>query len=313
MKSYFSLLILLLFTYISSAQERVLEAAIPPGKNFDKAEFKMWYTDSVLFKGILVLMPGSNGDARNMVNDSFWQTFARKHNLALLGCRFTDKPHKNMDIEEYINVKEGSGQALLNAISLLSTQSKHSELKQAPLLLWGFSAGGEFNYELTCWKPERVIAFVMNKGGIYYSSLAPDAAREVPGLLVTGSKDLDSRTNAIKGIYEMNRRFGAVWCYANDPLVAHDEGTSPQLAQLFFSKIMALRVVGKAQKDGEIVLQAIPATSGYLGSSQKESYYPATKAGADPNASWLPDTQFAESWLHYIKGFNKLASPEFEK
>ncbi len=45
------------------------------------------------------------------------------------------------------------------------------EIAQAPLLLWGMSAGGEFNYEFVAWKPERVAAFVVNKGGIYYSAL----------------------------------------------------------------------------------------------------------------------------------------------
>jgi hypothetical protein len=45
-------------------------------------------------------------------------------------------------------------------------------LEFAPVALWGVSAGVKFNYEFVCWKPERVTAFVVNKGGIYYSSLA---------------------------------------------------------------------------------------------------------------------------------------------
>ncbi len=30
----------------------------------------------------------------------------------------------------------------------------------------GFSAGGQYNYEFASWKPEKVISFVVNKGGI---------------------------------------------------------------------------------------------------------------------------------------------------
>ena len=60
------------------------------------------------------------------------------------------------------------------------------KLADAPLLLWGMSAGGEFNYEFAAWKPERVVAFVVNKGNVYYTGLASDAARRVPGLLFTG-------------------------------------------------------------------------------------------------------------------------------
>jgi len=50
-------------------------------------------------------------------------------------------------------------------------------LANAPLLMWVMSAGGEFNYEFTAWKRERVLAFVVNKGGIYYTALASQAAR----------------------------------------------------------------------------------------------------------------------------------------
>ena len=70
------------------------------------------------------------------------------------------------------------------------------------------SAGGEFNYEFVCWKPERVVAFVVNKGNIYYTALAPKAARSVPGILFTGGKDLEFRTSTITGLFAMNRRGG---------------------------------------------------------------------------------------------------------
>ena len=69
----------------------------------------------------------------------------------------------------------------------------------------------QFNYEFVAWKPERVAAFVVNKGGIYYTALAPKAAREVPGLLFIGEKDLDSRINMISGLAALNRRGGALW------------------------------------------------------------------------------------------------------
>ncbi|RYU91952.1 hypothetical protein EWM62_00485 [Mucilaginibacter terrigena] len=302
MKKYILLILLNVIVTALFAQKKVLETSIPPGKNFDKAEFRLWYADSITLKGILVLMPGSNGDGRDMVQDAFWQNLARKNNLALLGCRFTDKQHEHMDIEKYIDVKAGSGQALINAINFLATQSKHPELENAPLLLWGFSAGGEFNYEFVCWKPERVLAFVVNKGGIYYSALAPAAAREVPGLLLTGEKDMESRTNAIKGIYEMNRRFGAVWCYASEPGMKHELGKTQQLAAMFFNKMIAIRLAGDSAKNGKIKMQTIPPTGGYLGSSKTESYYPATQAGTDASASWLPDTQFADAWMQFLRG-----------
>ena len=56
---------------------------------------------------------------------------------------------------------------------------------------WGMSAGGQFDYEFASWKPERVVAFVVNKGGIYYTALTPRATREVPALLFIGGNNFE--------------------------------------------------------------------------------------------------------------------------
>jgi hypothetical protein len=137
----------------------------PAGANYDKAEFRLWHPDSArVLRAVLVLVPGSNEDGRSDVGDRFWQAFADRNDLALVGCRFTDKPHDEAFIENYANAGQGSGQALLDALTAFSKRSNHPELANAPLLLWGMSAGVEFNYEFTAWKAERVAAFVVNKG-----------------------------------------------------------------------------------------------------------------------------------------------------
>src|ERR1041384_103607 len=191
--------------------------AVPPGTNYDKAEFRLWYPASAApVQAALVLVPGSHGDGRPAADDPFWRAFAARHHLALVACRFTDKPHDQAFIEHYVNVSQGSGQALVDALSGFADRTRHAELATAPLLFWGMSAGGEFNYEFVAWKPERVVAFVVNKGGIYYSALVSRAAREVPGILFVGEKDLESRVNMIAGLFAVNRRGGALWAFANE-------------------------------------------------------------------------------------------------
>jgi len=278
------------------AVDKTIDVSVPPGNNYDKAEFRLWYHDDVTAKGILVLVPGSNGDGRGDVDDAAWQDFAKSNHFALLGCRFTDKQHDNMDIEEYIDVKRGSGDAFLKAITMLANKSHHAELTNAPLLLWGFSAGGEFDYEFACWKPERVIAFVVNKGGVYYSALAPTATRATPGLLFTGEKDLETRTNIIKGIFDMNRRFGAVWAYGNEPGMKHEIGKSKQLAMQFFNTIIRMRMDAKGGR-----LLPVDAPSGYYGDVKTLQYNPVA-GNKGYLMSWLPDKAFADSWLLFIQG-----------
>ena len=74
--------------------------AVPPGANYDKAEFRLWYPASPApVQATLALVPGSNGDGRAMADDPFWQEFAARHRFDIVACRFTDKPHDQPFIE----------------------------------------------------------------------------------------------------------------------------------------------------------------------------------------------------------------------
>jgi poly(3-hydroxybutyrate) depolymerase len=295
MKPVFAAVVIFFIAGFAAAQTAggiVLEETTPPGRNYDKAEFKLWLPESVSsVQAVAVLVPGSNGDGRPQVDDPVWQAFAVRHNLALVGVRLTDKPHDQGFIEEYVNVSQGSGQAFLDAMSAFATRARHPELATAPLLLWGMSAGGEFNYEFVCWKPERVVAFVVNKGNIYYTALAPKAARLVPGILFTGGKDLEFRTNTITGLFAVNRRGGALWALAEEPSAGHVVGRSREVAMVLFEDALALRV-----NDGA-PLKPLTEKSGFLGDIKTKTFQPL---GEDrvPNypTAWLPTARVAERW-----------------
>ena len=270
----------------------VLEETVPPGRNYDKAEFRLWLPTGVdAVQAIAVLVPGSNGDGRGQVDDPVWQNFAVRHKLALVGVRLTDKPHDQGFIEEYVNVSQGSGQAFLDAMTAFAARARHPELATAPFLLWGMSAGGEFNYEFVCWKPERVVAFVVNKGNIYYTALAPKAARSVPGILFTGGKDLEFRTSTITGLFAINRRGGALWALAEEPSAAHVVGRSRDVALVLFEDALALRV-----GDGA-TLKPISEKSGFLGDIKARTFQ-ALGEDKVPNypTAWLPTARVAERW-----------------
>ena len=280
-------------TTIGMQNGTTFEAAAAPGNNFDKANFRLWIPNDVAtFQGIVVLVPGSNGDGRPQAQDSVWQAFAIKHKMALVACQFTDKPHDQGFFEDYIKVSEGSGNALLSAINEFAQNSKHPELSSAPFLMWGMSAGGQFNYEFVAWKPERVIAFVVNKGGVYYSALLSKASRAVPGMLFVGGNDLEFRTNIIVGLFAVNRRGGALWALAEESGVAHVVGRSRDVAMVFFEDVLPLRV---AQAGAP--LKALVEKSGYLGDFKTKTF----KAMGDSAApryptAWLPTSRSANAW-----------------
>jgi pimeloyl-ACP methyl ester carboxylesterase len=299
----------------------IFDVKMPSGKNYDKAEFRLWIPEKTkTLRGILVLVHGSNMDARSWVETSgwrevlqydklkisefFWHDIAERFGFGLLGCYFTDRPHEDMFIEEYTNVGMGSGQALLDALNELAKLSGHAEVANAPLALWGISAGGQFNYEFTCWRPDRIIAFILNKGGIYYTAMASPAARRVPGILFIGAKDSPFRNDIINGIFSMNRRAGAQWALAVEPGAVHEIGRSLELSEVFFDEVIPLRL---PKESGE-PLRILNLEDGYLGEPRNLTYSPYNweKTKEHP-ASWLPTEKFARAWLACEAGKPQIA------
>jgi dienelactone hydrolase len=283
----------------AAGEAATFDASIPSGANFDKAEFRLWLPDAPgPIRALAILVPGSNGDGRGQVDDAVWQEFAVKHRVGLVGVRLTDKQHDQMFIEHYVNVSNGSGQAFFDALTSLAKTSNHPEVATAPLLLWGMSAGGEFNYELAAWKPERVVAFVVNKGNVYYTALASAEARRVPGILFTGEKDLAFRVDAIAGLFAINRRAGALWAYAQEPGVGHEVAHSREFALVFFDEMLAVRL-GHA---GD--LRPLDEQAGLFGDPKAQTVQPVT-AGKPPSAypvSWLPSARLAHAWQLVLAG-----------
>ncbi len=272
---------------------------VAPGANCDKAEFRLWVPeDAGRVRAVVVLVPGSNGDGRPMADDAFWQAFATKHGLALVGCRFTDLPHDQRFIEDYVDVAKGSGQALVDGLARLGEASGHPELATAPLFLWGMSAGGQFNYEFASWKPERVAAFIVNKGGIYYTALTSRATREVPALLFTGETDLASRVQTITGLFAVNRRGGALWALTQEPGAGHVVGHSQEFGALFFQELLPLRIAGP-----DAPLQSLADRPGFIGDLATHTYEAAESPGTPgtPNV-WLPTERIAQAWRAVVTG-----------
>ena len=102
------------------------DTTIPPGENYDKAEFRLWLPEKPeTLRGVLVAVSGSNRDSRPWLDQptwtelierrnfitrpSYWHDIATRHGLALLGLQLTDKPHEDMFIEEYCELSRGSG------------------------------------------------------------------------------------------------------------------------------------------------------------------------------------------------------------
>jgi hypothetical protein len=167
------LFVTLLFVPIVSFGQ-ISDYSFSNGQNFELAEFRFWKPNSNNdYKGVLVIVPGFNGDGRKAVLDSIWQGFAAKHNFLIVACHFKDYKD-SAEKPPYREVSKGSGEVLLTAIKSFSKNISKNYINDLPLLFFGFSAGGQYNYEFACWKPEKVLSFVVNNEKFEFCSFVRD-------------------------------------------------------------------------------------------------------------------------------------------
>lgn len=273
----------------------VLDDEVSPRDNFTKAAFRFWsppYQQPI--RGIIVIVPGLDGDGRGMLTAPAWQELARKYRLALVAC-FMQGP-------DYHNAFRGTGDALLEALKKFAEQSSHPEVAQAPLLLYGESAGGQFDYDFDLWKPERVMAFVVNKGGFYVDSEPDKHSCAVPGLFFLGMTDKDERIKAITGIWTEGRNRGALWALAPQPNSGHEFSKTAAVSRVFFEAVLKARLPDETLAAGDAdLMKPMDESQGWLGDLKTHEIHDVATAGeSDHKAAWFPDQSTALAWKTFV-------------
>ena len=158
-------------------------------------------------RGVVVLNTGIDGDNRGAVDDVRWRAAAQLWGFAIVGTYL----HGG----NYGNAGQGSGQALLGCLGRLAADSGHPELRDAPIVMYGFSHGAAFTYSFTWFAPARMIAFVCAKSGFPTDADVP-AALMVPGALIYGQYDDGHVYPALSQLFARHRPQGARWTLAGD-------------------------------------------------------------------------------------------------
>ena len=270
---------------------------IPPRDNFTKAAFRFWSpTYAQPIRGVLILVPGLNGDGRGMLQNPLWQNLARKYRLAIVSSfmRGTD----------YHNALKGTGAALLEALKKFAGESGHPEIAHAPLVMYGESAGGQYDYSFALMNPEMVIAFVVNKGGVYSHDEPDSRMRGDPGLFFLGQSDTAERIKAITDIWTAGRLRGALWALAPQPDSGHEFSKTAAVAAVFFDAVLAARLPDDNPLAGDPApLKPMQETQGWTGDLATHDVHDAsTDAQPDRHAAWLPDQASAQAWKAFVSG-----------
>jgi hypothetical protein len=273
-----------------TANPLLLDYEVPARAGFTKAAFRFWSpAPDQPIRAILVLVPGSNDDGRRNAKDPLWQDFARTNHLALVACFMQGG---------YAEASSGSGDALDEALANFAGQSSHPEVAHIPLLLYGASAGGQFNYNFVIWNPRRVMAFIVNKGGIYSQQQPDPQSYFVPGLFILGMNDEQYRIDAITHIFTEGRQKGALWALTPQPDSGHEFSKTPDLARAFFQSVLQLCLPDNSNQMG-----TLHESQGWLGNLTTHEIEPAS-GSTQPNrqSAWLPDKVSAEAWQTFVSG-----------
>jgi hypothetical protein len=109
------------------------------------------------------------------------------------------------------NAGAGGAEGLLAILQRLGEESAHQELKDAPLLLWGWSAAANFATTFAELHPERTAGFI--RYARHLRGLSPNvkALRSIPALLIAGGKDEQAGTEDAETFWKSVRSAGAPW------------------------------------------------------------------------------------------------------
>ncbi|MRI02194.1 hypothetical protein GH721_16740 [Kriegella sp. EG-1] len=258
-----------------------------PYYNINTAEFRLWIPDNISdFKAIVILAHSFNSNALGLSNSEEWQNFAIKEKLILCSVHLKGN--------NYANASNGSGRALEDAIEQIAIKNKISEISELPFLMRGYSAGGNFSYHFSIYKPERVVSLVSIRGGFLSYSAKNN---NIPGLILTGELEGEERNSFLKNIVLDKRKVAGTWSFAIEPGVDHFAGLndSDDLTRLFFSNTLAKRIQSNSSE-----LKIIPEDSGWLGNDNEMSIYSFNDfTGNRESVSWLINEEFANAWLEF--------------
>ena len=148
--------------------------------------FRAWMPDGVnRLRGIMLNLPGSGGDTRNVTTNGTWQTRLPGMGFGIVGVR---------DVlggadTTYWGATQAEVQSNLQLLlDRLATAYSHPELSNSPVLLDGISKGGYVSSYIAGFVPDRVIGYVGDKGFLLPDEF-PSGLAKVPGMVIAGSLD----------------------------------------------------------------------------------------------------------------------------
>jgi pimeloyl-ACP methyl ester carboxylesterase len=245
-----------------------------------------------------------------------WRTFAEERNLALMSLTL-----KNDADGTPWRQFEAADEAFWDLLEELEEESDRPDLEDAPLILWGHSAGGYLSTQLATAHPEEVAGFVAYHGSRLYKGGSNNGMYELPGLFILAEYDTSGIRAASIDQVALGRSNHALWGLAIEKGGLHwDNDSGRKLALAFADELLERQQI----VTGVDSILRIHETDGWLGKLDHTGVFddgdeefedsghevvsgceaiPYNNCSSDPeDYQWLISDVFAQQWVEFCLG-----------
>ena len=252
----------------------VVTVKLPKTSYLDTAELS-YETSLQPINGVLVLVPGMNGDGRVLAAEKPWLDFAETQGLGLVGVSFSSSPALlyGNPAQGYYYPEQGSGEALLTGLHKIYR-------KDVGILLYGFSGGAQFGSRFAELYPKRLLSWAAYSASFWSPPRSANQATS-PGIIACGEFDAE-RYGPSFAYFQQGRRKSARWTWVSIGNVGHMRHKRfEEFVRAYFAAIL----------DGKFDhAQWLDAETKHTTTEEDRLLNPAL-------AVWLPTPEIADLWL----------------
>jgi pimeloyl-ACP methyl ester carboxylesterase len=271
---------------------------------FDHADYGLYIPEDETIRGVLVLQHGCGMEQFGITRpyDIQYQSFARKWHLAILETALYG------NCSEWKDAHSGSADALLKALDELGKLSGHTELSQAPWLLWGHSGGGYWVLSMIQAFPERTLAaFCYSPAWEIPNGKFPSTVKDIPvfirhagaGEAPNGGANCCWASSA--GAFNALRELDAPASVAYTAGQNHNFSFVRYMAIPFYEAALKQRLPTGIQT----ALKPLDRNLSWLGDTLTHAVFKeSTYTGKKETLCLLPDSITAAKWQEYVNTGN---------
>ena len=266
----------------------------------DSARYAVFIPDGITaIQGVYIHQHGCTMEGRGLATafDVQYQAFAKKWNLAIVGPDLYAKAN----CHDWKNPSSGSAVALLKTLKEIGALTGHTEMADAPWLLWGHSGGGYWAQAMMKEYPERIMAVFSYSPGLKPDWDYPKAAQKIPIMIRHAGPQGDACCwqTALKTFHQLRKPGG----YASIAYTAHQSHNYSYVRYIsipFYESVLSQRLPNGKNK-GYKYMREMDIAKSWLGDTSSLNIYKASAYPYDKTqASWFADSTTAIKWREYV-------------